>query len=350
MMHLKQNLSGLLVTLFLYLTLQTVFASPIAETSVNERSLLRKRYSGTPSGKVGSGGPDSSDYPSDDDIRNNYVSPNGPSVFFSAIGPDSTPAYNFAQSKGGVIFRQAFTSKFTIKAGHSDQWYQDFADRFSGVFAEKASGDVYVVSNWAYKIEDCRVWTRIEYPSLQNNPDVTSVILVDYTNWANQKVIWTPLEEFGGGIKKRSEILEKRGEGYCFDWDMYGEDPADPDADPSLDIGYYPGSCGVHIVQYQKNEGVDASTGGNSDYRFDITMVDDQGEVVGGLTAADGPTGVAIDVDSKLPYVFEVTAGAVDSDPVSFAYAGQTWTSDDGQCSMGAYDSGARNGDCSWTC
>ena len=342
-MRSPRSIFALLAT---FLTFQSTIASPFAEAAINERALV-KRYSGTPSGpKEGYDGPDATDYPNDDAIRAAFTSPKGPYVFFSQL-PDSDAAFNFAQSKGGVIFRQAFPKKYTVHNGRSEKWYQNFADRFSGVFAEKASGDVYVVSNWAYKIDDCRVWSRIEFPTLKNNADVESVILVDYSNPANQKVIWSGND---GAPFKRSNTLEKRGEGTCLDWDGYGDDPADPDAEPTLDIGYYPGNCGVHIVQYQKNEGKPASSGGTSDYRFDITLVDDQGENIGGMTAADGPTGVTINVDSKLPEVFELTAGAVDSDPISFAYNGETWNSASGQCKFGKYDSGSRQGDCGFTC
>lgn len=138
----------------------------------------------------------------------------------------------------------------------SEEWYQDFADRFSGVFAEKASGDVYVVSTWNFKIDDCRVWNRIEYPTLKDNSDVESVILVDYTNFANQKVIYSN----ANGIGKRGALdefagLQKRDTPSCFDWDGYGDDPADPDSgEDSADTAYASGWCTTHITQYQKNE------------------------------------------------------------------------------------------------
>lgn len=52
----------------------------------------------------------------------------------------------------------------------------------------------------------------------------------------------------------------------------------------------------------------------------------------------------------KLPQVFKVTAGSVDSDPVSFAYNGATWTDGDGQCSFDTNDSGSRIRDCGFSC
>ncbi|KAK3170760.1 hypothetical protein OEA41_002842 [Lepraria neglecta] len=89
--------------------------------------------------------------------------------------------------------------------------------------------------------------------------------------------------------------------------------------------GYAPGWCGVHVVQYQKNEGPDATTGGTSDYRFNITLFDANQNQIGDLDLGDAPGGTAVGVDSLLPNVMEVTAGNVDSDPVTFAYGDQSW-------------------------
>ena len=73
------------------------------------------------------------------------------------------------------------------------------------------------------------------------------------------------------------------------------------------------------VIQYQKNEG----PGDQSVYRFDVKIYDaDQTEI--GDVALPSPASV----DSALPYTLEIAAGNVDQDPVTFAYAGQTWLSD----------------------
>ncbi|KAL8662031.1 MAG: hypothetical protein Q9202_005085 [Teloschistes flavicans] len=51
----------------------TVLASPIAEVDSLELRDLIKRYSSTPSGKVGNRGPANSDYPSDDEINQSRI-------------------------------------------------------------------------------------------------------------------------------------------------------------------------------------------------------------------------------------------------------------------------------------
>lgn len=116
-------------------------------------------------------------------------------------------------------------------------------------------------------------------------------------------------------------------------------------------LGYLPGNCGVHVTQYQKNEGPNAANGagGTSNYRFDITIFDDNQIQIGQVLLADAPGGVGVDVDSKLPLVLVVTSEQVDSDPVQFAYGGQSWDSNS-QCSVGGYDSGSRNMDCGFAC
>lgn len=86
---------------------------------------------------------------------------------------------------------------------------------------------------------------------------------------------------------------------------------------------------------------------GNTNYRFDVTISDANGNQIGQTVGADGPLGVGVDVDSKLPWVVEVYAGNVDSDLLNFAYSTQSWSS---ECSYGGYDSGSRQIDCGFSC
>lgn len=49
---------------------------------------------------------------------------------------------------------------------------------------------------------------------------------------------------------------------------------------------------------------------------------------------------------------FTVTAGAVDSDPLSMGFAGQSWDSNDKvhDCRVGSYNSGHRDIHCGFDC
>ncbi|QIW96682.1 hypothetical protein AMS68_002200 [Peltaster fructicola] len=117
--------------------------------------------------------------------------------------------------------------------------------------------------------------------------------------------------------------------------------------DLALTKRYKPGWCGLHFVQYQKNEGPGPA---RNDYRFTITIKDAAGAVVGGTGNLPMPIYQSSNLPGALPYSLVMTPGNVDSDPLRFAYAGQSWSSSDGTCSVGIYDRGSRQGDCGFTC
>lgn len=125
-------------------------ASPLAETSLQTRT-LGKRYEGTPSGKLGDGGPDTSDYQSDSDIAAAYVAPNGAFVFFSGI-KDSQAPYQFSQtlSPPGSILRGAFTKGFVTrgKPQRSQQWFQDFWTARPGILLTRLLRLVILFISW----------------------------------------------------------------------------------------------------------------------------------------------------------------------------------------------------------
>ena len=69
---------------------------------------------------------------------------------------------------------------------------------------------------------------------------------------------------------------------------------------------------------------------------------------IGGTIGKAGPK---VDFGSKLPITLGIYTGAVDADPVKFAYDKQNWDSNDkSRCSVGAYDNGKREMDCGFTC
>jgi len=251
-----------LLTLFLGVFLSATFlpkaalSSPIAGiTSLEVRDLV-KRYSGSPSGKIGDGPPDTSDYPSDQDIANAYQAPSGPFVFFSGIG-DSQKPFEFASSlnNGAVILRGAFPKGYITKGKprKSEQWFQDFLDRVSGFYADqavKAGGEVYFVGKFDGSVSTCSVWSRIELPTLTDG-GISKITLVDYSNFDNRKDY--PLQIPNILPREENSVLQKRQD-YCFDWQGDREDPADPDSDPQVGYDYYPGNCGVHLQQVSLND------------------------------------------------------------------------------------------------
>lgn len=228
----------------------TALASPLAANPVQSQS-LEKRYSGTPSPKSGSGGPKDSDYPSDDEIRAAFSQPSGPFVFFSGLPSPQTNQrpYEFSQTIGGTIIRNTFpksylNQRFKPNPIRSDEWYQNFLDRASGIFADKAveaGNTVYFVGQFDGTVLDCSIWKRIELQTLLDGG--INIKLVDYSNFANQK------DYFDSNVIDPGFFLSKRDTGYCFDWPGRGDDANDPDAEPPAGPGYYPGNCGMHLTQ-----------------------------------------------------------------------------------------------------
>lgn len=110
---------------------------------------------------------------------------------------------------------------------------------------------------------------------------------------------------------------------------------------PNNDRGYRAGWCGVHVKQYQKPGPADS-------YALEVARLNDANEnLIGSL----GKSGPSVSVTSLLPLTLEISTGAVDDEPVRFAYGDQFWDSNDGgRCSVGLYDSGARDMDCGFNC
>ncbi|KAL5332650.1 hypothetical protein BJX70DRAFT_404371 [Aspergillus crustosus] len=292
----NQGLLGLLLVLFLHYVLllpAPLAASPLRNnvdlldtlnlTSTLEPRVLAKRYykeyltgaQDVPE-KGGIKPPPISDYPNDIEISDAFRSEvrTRPFVFYCMVDvtPDnggrsilsSTVARNFALSfasptlpDGGVFVRDCYPDRFTVqkKKGEirrTDTWRQDFADRFSGVMADNASGEVYFLFkrlDWTPDDPDTigKVWTRIEYPTLTQNSAVTKITLVHWDTRNNvelgRKTIW-PLGDNAARallIKETVVMLTRRASVYPnggYNWEGYSEDPGDP-----YSSGYHP-CCG----------------------------------------------------------------------------------------------------------
>ena len=118
-----------------------------------------------------------------------------------------------------------------------------------------------------------------------------------------------------------------------------------PSSSSTLQRRYVAGWCGLHIVQHQKNE-----DGTGADYKYDVRIYDAIQAEIGGTNGLDIPDYQSATVDSQLPYGVVLTSGALDADPIGLAYAGEDWTTNSGQCSVGGYQDGTRNIDCGFTC
>lgn len=121
--------------------------------------------------------------------------------------------------------------------------------------------------------------------------------------------------------------------------------------------GYTGGQCTAHVVQYQKNE-----DGVGAQYEFDYELYDNDHKVIASVSRAvvDPVTRQTV-VRSALPFGVTITAGAVDSDPVSFNYNQDIWSCGAGvdsgnhHCTLGngkhnGYENGNREGDMNFPC
>ncbi|KAI1082626.1 hypothetical protein F5B20DRAFT_578296 [Whalleya microplaca] len=113
---------------------------------------------------------------------------------------------------------------------------------------------------------------------------------------------------------------------------------------PALEERFTSGQCGLHVTQYQKNE-----DGNGGQYSFTVQVKDAIGAIIGGVDHVAVADYSSLSIASQLPSVVVLSAGAADSDPVTFAYNGQTFSSSSG-CSTGGYDSGSRQMDCGFSC
>ncbi|KAH8809633.1 hypothetical protein DL96DRAFT_1821880 [Flagelloscypha sp. PMI_526] len=106
------------------------------------------------------------------------------------------------------------------------------------------------------------------------------------------------------------------------------------DCPPGPAAGFAPGFCGMHVTQFQKPDP------SKDNYKLDIKLFDSVQTPIGATDGPqDAPANVPINLDSKLPFVMIVTAQNIDDDPIKFAYAGQNFDSNAGQCSVGRHNS-----------
>jgi hypothetical protein len=117
-------------------------------------------------------------------------------------------------------------------------------------------------------------------------------------------------------------------------------DPLDP-PDRQHPGKYIPGECGVHVTQWRKNIWWN-EVGDN--YQFDVTIKDGYNRWLNATLRLAIPDLQTVNVYSDLPAPLKITAGVVDSDPVTFEYIGFLFsTSQKQHCNTGKYDQDNRD-------
>ena len=145
---------------------------------------------------VGGAASISDPYPSDDEIRQAFL----------GVGPDETVLIvEVAFTRDS---RDRFKSRYAPKKTFEDVFpgslfkyhgfrtadcYSDFIDRCCRVFAEKSSGDVFLISTWPEGPSDPdSIFMAVEFPALRDNPNVRRIYLVDPYDWSQRIQYWPP--------------------------------------------------------------------------------------------------------------------------------------------------------------
>jgi len=106
--------------------------------------------------------------------------------------------------------------------------------------------------------------------------------------------------------------------------------------------GYAPGSCGIHITQYQKPDP------SKDPYSLAAKIYDANQNEIGNSNGKQ--LGPVLVLTTPLPNTFTITARNIDADSLKLGYDGREWDAIAPACSVGAYDSGKREMDCGFPC
>lgn len=110
---------------------------------------------------------------------------------------------------------------------------------------------------------------------------------------------------------------------------------------------YTPGSCGVHVRQYRKNQPSNPSP----NFKLDVRVYDGAGALMTALAGLDAANYFTHRIITPLPKVLNITVQNADTDSVLFEYDGISWdSSNPDHCKFGGYDNLKREGDCGFTC
>lgn len=292
-------------------------------------------------------GPEVSDYPDEDQIRQDILGiARDRTVMYTEVGGSLYPVRLFAERdtlNKLYIYTDAFPYGYTFSNGRSAKWYQNFMDDVCKVYSDFAAGTVWLVSKYPTGPEfACSMWNRIEYPALTANPDVREIILVDYTDINRQRPFWT--EQLGeirnwNPLHKRETTVTP-----CPDvdtmFDGYPNMAGGMSVDLTRILGSRAGWAQVQVVQHQrKNEDVNS--------KLDVYILDAHGEQIGVLDGTIAVPGLEVVVQSQLPFAVRIVVPDEDYQPLQFKYGELSWGSDDlSKCTFDPWKSEVREGTC----
>ena len=339
--------------LFLLISLGLFFFKPASAASVGEHSAstarLFPRYDY----------PDDYPYPKKDDCTNTVQTQQDKSLFYTGLsgyGLTGKHLQTYKKQAGLYIVGGAFTypSGFVDPktVGDDDKdaaYYAQFADDFSEAFAEKSSGQVFLLLNMETDPNNpdnghcSTTWYRKEYPALKANSDVTKITQVDPTDFTNTKQIWP--------ATSNNRIFKRANATQCLDWDQ-GTPPnleapptGDEDSTPSPSQtsaaatstptpassplpAYATGTCSFHVDEYQ-------DCADDSQNLFaNITMYDNNKAVIGQTAIDPTKNPIGDPINTSDPYSFSsklsqpmIVTGEHANDYVQFTIGSLSFTS-----------------------
>jgi hypothetical protein len=153
--------------------------------------------------------PDS--FPTDNEIRRAFLGVGRDETFVTSEILVTRDLYQrfatrYAPKKS---LEDVFSSYFLIyQPGQSGLCYNDFVDRCCKIFAEKSSGDVFLLSKWPHgPSEPDSLFNSIEFPAFKDNPYVTRIYLVN-PNDISQRILFWPKDPDSSDDDKVETVLE----------------------------------------------------------------------------------------------------------------------------------------------
>ena len=149
--------------------------------------------------------PETSDYPSDEDIQRNFFGTGLDQTLVMVISIRYLPQYREYCTAPELRLKcvyLAFPNRYLTRIGRngkerSRRWARDFYVRYNAVYIAGASGAAHVLTNNASPPRSCTYFDEI-IRQLKLNMKVVGIILVSAQDWNVQRVFWIRPDEYGG--------------------------------------------------------------------------------------------------------------------------------------------------------
>ena len=136
---------------------------------------------------------DRTEFPVIDEIRKHFIEQPGPFVFYTNMGKNSDNVWELSQRIGGKILRESFPPGYNSQGKCTKAQFRAFLGDLSEVFAERATGDVYLMALWDLEgswqqantviLNLNKFWFRRKIQTILCLDKVTSITIVNAADW-----------------------------------------------------------------------------------------------------------------------------------------------------------------------